>query len=443
MTRGPAESFRKKFTSMLNEPSSTFGATTLPPSEIPQLDQLIEHLEDRTDISYLLPLFEELDQILGSLYTIYLNELQFLADGEPQNVAANQIARDFSALRPLVAELRNELSLAEHEASLESARELRLCVAKLFTSFGDLKAQAQQGPRYSEIPFTQELLRVVYHYLAGNLPHSAVQDRLDAFCNYHDNLEISLEQMIPTEAEQPILQAHREDLEEALALQLQGIEDLDVALERRSDKGVRKAAETLQAAAETLYEIYEELHRAEMGEPLTVNCFRCGANSPIESRLCSGCGAVLPRFDAGSSGSKPSSRIEIKENSSAATTKPNELLTLEQAVEQALHSQERGALLHAVDAFGTRLKTIHQRLAAFKEPPADIPAEHLELLQEGRSRFQESLSLISSGHALLSDGAAELDEALLRRALDEIETGYSLMQSFREVFERAEQLSKP
>jgi hypothetical protein len=421
-------------------PSNAAGVTAFVPSEIKQLDQLIEHLEDRTDANYLYPIFEELDQILGSLYAIYLNELQFLAADEPQNVAANQIARDFSSIRPIVATLRNELSLGESENALETARELKTEVTRLFSSFAEMKRQALEGPRYSELPFTQELLRVVHHYLKGNLALSSVQERLDAFCNYHDNLELALEQMIPTPAEVPILEMRRDDLEEALALQFQGIEDLDVALERRSDKGIELAAETLKAAAETLHEIYQQLQQAEM-EPARVSCFRCGASNSADSRLCASCGAVLPRFDSGG-GEARASRLEIREGPDGGPrSKPEELLRLEAAVERAIESNSSESIHRALDDFEGRLRLVNQRMAGLKDAPADIPPEHLQLLTEGRARFQEALEIMVEGHALLSEGAADLDQGLLRRGLEEIEAGYQVMQGFTDIFERAEKIS--
>lgn len=441
MTRGPVESFRKKFTSMLHNPSNTYGVTAFAPSEIKQIDQLIEHLEDRTSPTYLLPVFEELDQILGSLYAIYLNELQFLAADEPQNVAANQIARDFNEVRPVVAALRNELSLEDMENALESARQLKVVVTKLFGSFAEMKHQAMQGPRYSELPFTQELLRVVHHYLKGNLALASVQERLDAFCNYHDNLEISLEQMVPTAAEAPVMEARREDLEDALAMQLQGIEDLDVALERRSDKAIKRAAETLRVAAETLFEIYQELQKAEL-EPATTSCFRCGTSNAADSRLCSKCGAVLPRFDSGMAAEKRSSTIEIKESPDGkAAAKPEELVRLEAAVSAAIARNDGEILRAALDAFESRLKMVSQRMAALKDPPPDIPPDHLLVLQEGRARFQEALEILVEGHTLLGEGATDLDSALLRRGLEEVEAGYQVMQGFTDIFERAEKIS--
>jgi hypothetical protein len=426
---------------MLHEPSNAYRVTAFAPSEIKQIDQLIEHLEDRTSANHLMPLFEDLDSVLGALYSIYLNELQFLADGEPQNVAANQIARDFNAVRPIIAALRNELSLGELENALQTAATLKQAVSRLFTSFGDMKAQALEGPRYSELPFTQELLRVVHHYLQGNLALASVQERLDAFCTYHDNLEISLEQMAPTPAEAPIMEARREELEEALALQLQGIEDLDVALERRSDRAIIKAAETLKVAAEVLFEIYDELQKAEM-EPATVTCFRCGASNPADSRLCLGCGAVLPRFDAGAAGDKPSSTMEFKESPNGAQLeRPEELLRLEQAVSLAIGANDPAIIKQALDSFEARLKAVNQKMSGFKEAPADIPPEHLQTLQEGKARFQESMEILAEGFALLSEGAPHLDQALLRRGLEEIEAGYQVMQGFTEIFERAEKLS--
>lgn len=425
---------------MLHDPSKAYGATSFVPSEIPQIDQLIEHLEDRTDANYLQPIFEEADQILGSLYAIYLNELQFLADGEPQNAAANQIAQDFTEIRPLVAALRNELSLGELENSLDTARRLKVAVRRAFGSFGDMKAQAMQGPRYSELPFTQELLRVIFHYLKGNLALAAVQERLDAFCNYHDNLELSLEQMVPTPAEAPILQARRLDIEECLAMQLQGIEDLDVALERRSDRAVKQAAETLKEAAETLHEIYQELQQAELNQAsATVSCFRCGTANSTDARLCASCGAVLPRFD---SGQDQTSRIEIKEGPDGrASGRPEELVRLEDAVAQTLTSNDATNLNAALDAFEARLKTVTHQMNSFKAPPADIPAEHLELLVEGKERFRESVSILTEGHALMREGALALDQNLLRRGLEELEQGYRVMQDFSELFARAQQIS--
>ncbi len=406
------------------------------PSEIRQLDLLVEQLENRVPPASLLPLFTELDSILGSLYSIYLNELQFLADGEPQNVAANQIAQDFNAIRPLTAKLRYELGQEGSAGGLDIARELKEAVRQLFLSFGDLKRQAATGPKYSELPFTQELLRVVHHYLKGTLPMSAVLERLDAFCNYHDNLEATFENMVPNDSEESVLLERREDLEEALSLQLQGIEDLDLALEKRSDKDVKAAVEVLTVAAETLYEIYQELDQAN-NTVSTVTCVRCGVSSQSSARLCVGCGAQLPRFDS----SQQTTTLEFHEGGRAVPAQPEELLRMHNEVNLALSSNDPQSLLDALESFGSRLTSLQNRLSAMKPPPSDIPAEHLELLNDGKSLFQESLEILSAGYELLNEGAQSLDSQRLHRGLQEVEAGYSLMQEFHQTFEQAERLT--
>ena len=421
---------------MRNDPSRAFGVSAFIPSEIKQLDLLIEHLEERTAGVHLQSIFGELDSILGSLYAIYLNELQFLADGEPQNVAANQIAKDFHAVRPLVSDLRNELTLENTENALATAQELKEAVKQLFLSFGDLKRQAATGPQYSQLPFTQELLRVAHHYLKGNLPMSAVQERLDAFCNYHDNLELAFENMVPSPAEAAIFEERHEDLEEALALQLQGIEDLDAGLEHRSDRGVEKALEILTDAADALYEIYQALENAQ-NTVATVSCFRCGASNGTESRLCAGCGAHLPRFDS----SQEKSTLEFQEGGTTAQGVPEELLRLQNAVNQAVADQDPESLDAPLDSFASRLKTLKARMAALKAPPSDIPEEHMKVLSEGKTVFQEAIDAFSRGYELLREGSLELDSHRLRRGLEEVESGFSLMQEFRLSFEQAEQLS--
>ena len=421
---------------MRTDPSRALGISAVLPSEIRQLDLLIELLEQRRPCSELLPVFSELDSILGSLYAIYLNELQFLADGEPQNRAADQIAKDFSAVRPLARELSLELTQTDCQHALDVAHELKEAVRQLFLSFGDLKQQAAAGPKYSELPFTQELLRVVHHYLKGRLPMSAVLERLDSFCNYHDNLEQTFENLIPNEAEDSVLQERREDLEEALALQLQGIEELDLALEERDDRTIKKAVKKLTVASEALYEIYQELERAN-NEVATVACLRCGAETPTSDKQCVRCGAQLPRFDSG----LQLSTVELQEGALPTVGQPEELLRLGREVERALVEQDSHDLHVALESFHSRLASLKTRMKAMKSPPASIPSDHLKLLNEGKSLFLESVETLSNGYELLHEGATLLDENLLHQGLQDIDSGFALMREFQATFEEAERLT--
>ena len=436
MTRGVLCRIRKIVDKMLNDPSRAFEASAFAESDIRQLDRLIDLLQTRSVTPELRVIFTEIDSILGSLYAIYLDELEFLAAGEPQNEAANQIGKEFNEVRPLISELGGQLTAGHLEAALESALTLKAVVKGLFLAFGDFRRQAATGPKYSDLPFTQELLRVAHHYLRGALPVSTVQARLDTFCNYHDHLEATFEQMEPNAAEEAVLDDRGEDLEEALALQLQGIEDLDQAIEQGSDDGVRKAIEDLSVAAEALFEIYQELEQAS-NAVATVPCPRCGAGNEPGNRQCQGCGIQLPRFDT----PDQTSTMEFSESGSASQGIPEELLRLQAAVDQAISRNDSAQLEAALHSFSNKLTSLKNRMAAMKAPPNDIPAEHLEVLKRGKSLFQESLETLSHGYELLSSGAPPLDSNLLRRGLEEVEIGFAMMFEFGQTFQEAEQLS--
>ncbi len=428
------------FTNMLDQPNA-MGVSTLSPSEIPQVDEIIELLDLGSCGQRLQASFGELDQILGALYGIYLDELQFLAHDEPQNKAANQIASDFASVRPLVSSLRNDLDMGDWESASESAKNLKKSLQDLFRSFGDMRSQAREGPQYSEVPFTQELLRVAHHYLKGKLPLVAVQERLDAFCHYHDRLENRFEETKPSDAEASLFKARQMDLEEALTIQLQGIEDLDVALERRSDEAIKEALELLKVAADHLVEIYEALRQADLA-PSTKSCFRCGATNVAEARLCSACQAVLPRFDADTTEGAQST-IVIKERTEATTgAVPEEYLRLEAAVEKALGTNDNAILVKQLEAFEGRLLSVQRQLDSLKAPPKDIPADHGAVLEEGKVRFADALETIRAGLELLHEGAPKLESLLLRRGLEEIGAGFDLMREFQELFHKAQELSE-
>lgn len=428
------------FTNMLDQ-THALGVSALSPSEIPQVDEIIELLEQGAYGQRLQASFSELDQILGSLYGIYLDELQFLAHDEPQNKGANQIAIDFASVRPLVGSLRNDLAVNDWESASDTARGLKTSVQDLFRSFGDMRSQAREGPQYSEVPFTQELLRVAHHYLKGKLPLLAVQERLDAFCHYHERLEHRFEETHPSDAEANLFKIRQTDLEEALSIQLQGIEDLDLALERRSDDAVKEALEVLKVAAEHLVEIYQALRQADL-EPSTKTCFRCGATNVAEARLCSSCQAVLPRFDADTTEGAQST-IVIKETvDQDSVTVPEEFLRLERSINEALGSNDNTVLIKHLEAFEGRLLTVHRQLESLKAPPADIPELHGAVLEEGKVRFADSLEGLRLGLELLKEAAPKLDPALLRRGLEELGVGFDAMREFQEIFQKAQEISE-
>ncbi len=409
------------------------------PSEISQLDHLISLLEEDADFPEIFAVFQSFDEVLGILYGVYLSELQFLAAGEPQNKAANEIPAEFREVRKLVAELTHHLERKSKVSAREVALALKSQVGRLFGKFAQMKSQTLEGTRYSEVPFTQELLRVAHLYLEGRLPKTALVERLDAFCHYHEQLELTVEHMIPSQLEQAAFESAQDDLSTALGLQIEGIEELDLALELADDDRLRTALDTLIEAADILHSVYFELKEADQ-TPVTIACFRCGTDNSPESRLCGGCSAVLPRAEVVSR-----STVEFKENAesfdSDDSSIPEELLKLQGAVEDSLASGQSISLSQAVAAFRSKLEKTRGRWQRLESPPPSLPAEHVQLLKRGHQAFREALEVLEEGLQLLETGAPGLQAGLLDQGLQLLGEGFARFQDFQEIFRQAEQLS--
>lgn len=418
---------------------AAYQASAQQSSEIEQVSLLITCLEKRLDLQSLPILLSAIDSILGSLYAIYLSELDFLADDDPQNKAANTIASAFSSIRPVLGHITQQLEHSELDDALENAYRLRAAINALFRSFDDIKQQSQQAPSFSKLPFTHELIRVIEHYLNKKLPLSAVQKRLETFSDYHDSLESALKQLIPTAAEAAVFIRHQSAIEEAMALQLQGVEELDLALEQQDSDEIRAACSTLQSAADLLYATYQDFQEAESAPSVLKSaCIYCGAETMDDPRQCSRCGARIPKFDATISHFK----VDIKEGDNLDGRKvPEELVTLKNAAAQTLSTENPAFIETALSAFAERLKIAQKRLVALQDPPKGLPQEQSEVLSQSRAVFYEALQSLKEGHDLLQDGAKALDAELIGCGLDEIETGFNSLEKFSALFSRAQAIS--
>lgn len=407
-------------------------------AHLPQLEQMRQALEAE-DYESLYELYSELDMAFGSLYGTYVEELQYLAADEPANQVAEKIGESFAEIRPLLSALRDDLSLEEFGEAQETLNSLKDECVTLYSLFGRYREVALSGPRYSDIPYTHELVRVCFHYLDGALSIEAVQGRLDAFCQYHEALEQQISTLIPSPPERATFERRAEDLEEALQIQLQGIEDLDFALERQDEEGIKEALDSLTEASEVFLEIYHQLQQADL-QPRTVGCIRCGADNSIESKICGECGAVLPQSAAVVD--SPTSTIALEEDGSVVGPQESEeLAKLRAAVDTALHGGDAQELHQTVADYGKKLARSRRQFERMDAPPQDLPTEQVVILQRARTAFSEALKELESGFTLLREGAEDLDYALLNQGLETMEQGSSLFVEFQTEFERAQQLS--
>lgn len=403
---------------------------------LPQLEAILQAIENERH-QLIAGYYTEVDQIFGMLFTMYAEELQYLAADDPQNATAEQIGLKFSELRPIMQALHDELSLGEYGEARELVIHLREGARTLFSLFEQYKSECATGPRYSEVPYTQELLRVCHHYLAGRLSLEAVQGRLDLFCQYHESLENQVSTLVPSPPEQQTFQERRPDLEEALALQLQAIEDLDHALEVHDKEAILEAMSLFSEAADALVEVYRQLQKADQ-EPVTVSCIRCGAQNSPEARICGSCGAVLPQ----AAGLGRVSTIALEEDGTAVASRESEQVKeLQSLVDACLTGGSPAGLEKALAEYRLRVERNRRQFDRLDSPPAAIPEEHGALLARARETFAEGLGRVEEGLQLLSLGAAESDPAKLHQGMLEMRAGEELFREFQNEFQAAQKLS--
>lgn len=404
---------------------------------LPHLDFMIAAIQESRFDTLNQP-YADLDRIYGALYGAYVDELKYLAVGEPQNRAAARIAQQFEVLKPELRALHDALSLSEYAEALEALKELKELTRQLFSLFGQYQAEAAQGPSYSEIPYSQELIRVGRHYLDGALGADAVHGRLEIFCQYHELLEQQVTTMIPSPPERKTFEERMPDLEEALALQLQAIEDLDLALERDDDEGVSEALELIGIAAESLVDVYRALEKADL-EPRRTSCIRCGAQNPTDSRLCDQCHAVLPQ-QAGLAGST----IALEEDGTAVSEQQfEEVARLESLVEEALAHGEVEELRQAVEQFKKRWAQNQRRFKQLDSPPGDTPPAQVELLERARQTFEQAMTHLDEGLHLLEGGLDPINASALSSGLERLRLSESFFRGLADDYEAARSLNSP
>lgn len=404
---------------------------------LPEIDLMIQNLEAGYHDD-LYQLYGQLDQSFQIMYGIYVEELNYLAADDPQSEVAERVGAQFSELHPTLASLRDDLSLQDDSAALESLHTLKEQSTALYELFSIYREVGESQPKLSEIPYTHELVRVTRRFLEGELSLEAVQGRFEVFCQYHEALEGQLAVMVPSPHEREAFEENQEDLEEALSLQMHGMEDLDVALERQDRDGIKEALTALLESAEVLVEVYRKLQNADL-QPKTVSCIRCGAENSPEAKICGSCAAVLPQSAASGA---PTSTIALEEDGSRVGPRESEEVNrLQRAVESFLSSGNREPLTQALDSYTKKLKRSQRQFQKLDPPPSDLPAEHHRLLSEARHSFEEALKHLEEGVNALQEGSRTSNSLTLERGLSEMRTGSQLFTEFQQAFQEAQRFS--
>ena len=406
-------------------------ATDHPGTELPSLSLLVEAV-GRADAQLALAQLENLDQYFGFLFGSHVEGLKFLADGEPGNEISEHISELFESIQAALSELSTKIEQEAIPCLDEETAEIEMQWQGLLRLQSDFQQALTQGPRYSKIPYTHELIRVCRHYLKGNLGFDAVLERLADFCQYHENLETQLSSLVPSSREKEAFNDNLEDLNEALNLQWQGAEELELALEENNTNNILQAIELIQEAGEALVEIHQVLEAADT-EPQKVLCLRCGADNSPDSKVCHQCQATLV-FNSGSQ--VKISTITLEEDGRQVQDQtPEKLRVLQTAIHQALHTGDKQALLASLNQLEQKLIQSRQQLSRFGKTNIELAAEEGENLTQTQTQFHEALDLFEQGLLTLDQGTNELDPLPFETGFQKLEEVFHLLQELSSTLE--------
>ncbi len=399
---------------------------------LPQISLLLEALETGAE-DHLDSLYYELEQALNFLYAGYVEESQFLAPHEAQSDTAELIGKGFVEVFGLLRPLGEEIDTGDISLAQETADTLKEAIESLYPLFRRYRQQYEEGPRYSEVPYTHELIRVCRHFLEGSLSREAVLIRLEQFFGYHEHLESQLESSEPSGAEGDTLRENADDLNEALRAQAQGMSELEAELcsEEPDPDVVEGCLEILTTSAEVLVDVYRTLQKADQ-EPRLVPCVKCSHPNPLTSRTCGKCGAILPGGTALTD--EGVSTLALEEDGSAVhEAQPGELQKLQQAVNHFSNTGEVEPLRKARSNFKNRLERVERRFERITKLDGSLTKEQAALLQSARGDFTRALEAVKAGLEMLNQGEENLDVVCLEQGLQSLEEAHQIFERVRQL----------
>ena len=397
---------------------------------LPQINLLLEALDSGAQ-EELDSLYRELEQVLNFLYAGYVQEIQFLASSEPQSETAELMGKGFVEVFALLRPLGEEIEAGDTSLAQETADTLKEAMESLYPLFRRYRQQYEEGPRYSEVPYTHELVRVCRHFLVGSLSRETALLRLDQFFQYHEYLETQLESAEPSGAEGEALRENAEDLNEALRAQAQGMTELEAALlvEEPEAEVVEGCLELLVTSAEVLVDVYQTLQKADQ-EPRLVPCVKCSHPNMLTSRTCRKCGAVLPGGAVLTDESV--STLALEEDGSAVhASQPGELQKLRQAVGHFSSTGELEPVKKARLNFQKRLSRVERRFQKMSNLAGSATEEQAAVLDAARADFSKALETVREGLEMVVLGEETGEITRLETGLRTLEEAHQIFENVR------------
>lgn len=265
-----------------------------------------------------------------------------------------------------------------------SLEQLEFSLGELSTRLQSLRELEEKQPKFSQVPYVQDLFRLAGAVRRGALEVELLAERLVAFEEVQGFVREALRE------QGGLSSADLEPIEAAFDLQDDGLDMLFAYLESGNPSALDKGLDCVQQAWDRLLGLRQEVLLAQEQADLPT-CLRCGMVNPAGVRRCSACHSRLPEqvglhFSmedcAVTLPTSPGANLERIQ--SAASRLVSGQLSLQQFADEIEREREAclqaAQLLDRLDLRGSALD--FQELEDFKVA-RDLYAQGLEHLDEG------------------------------------------------------------
>jgi len=334
------------------------------------------------------------------------NARGFLAQGRKEALASGESRADLEAIGKHYTQ--QEEGITEILAFLDDGDEAHLNrgVAQVVEGAAQLQSlliafqekALMDGP--TDIPAANLLINAALQWSGGELNDEQFREILGRYRSFSAQVRAEFQELCRIEVDSVAVQEEIPRLQDALIAHEAAVENLGRAGGSRDPGGVEQAITGLQEALQTLKEAVGRLETLESTSGRHA-CPHCLHLNPPESRNCSRCGAVMPRYP----GVATISTMDVSDLEPGATESipiTENMTRLQQAVDDlkggAMTPDQFNAMIHEMR---TVVNSAMKEAAAIDlnqlrdEPGADLALETVEVLREGLDEFNAGLDILA------------------------------------------------
>lgn len=237
---------------------------------------------------------QQLDLLLSQMLYHFYEQVQYQPPTEEFEGVAMEIYLNFDLIRDeatLALQAAAGQDTAQCEFHLAAARE---GIQRLMELFADLRAQEASRPKFSELPWINELCRVAVSCRQGDLEEECLSERLEQCRELYEMTLTSLPALANPGASPATWQELRDAFSAALDQIRAGLELVSQYVSQGDEESLDEGLEQAQAGAQALLEQHRRLEELEQTEPFIL-CPNCSTSNALGAVRCSKCSSPFPR----------------------------------------------------------------------------------------------------------------------------------------------------